>query len=180
VARLSGPGQRPTARRLPFSGPDPGLASGVGLDATVVVDLAPALEPGFVPVPQTAKDTARASGTPIVAILRSCLMDSYPDPTWALFSLLPTPGEVNFQSAYCFAHVTGESWTVVGFGSSMVGALRGPRGTRSCPPRSWPSSTCSTVELLRVERRRRASDRAAGEPALVVSARLVAELDAVT
>ncbi len=55
------------------------------------------------------------------------------DPTWALFALLPTTGEVDFQSGYGFAHMTGGSWTVVSFGSSMVGCPPGASGNEVVP-----------------------------------------------
>ena len=74
------------------------------------------------------------------------LATSAVDPTWALFSLLNTPGEINFQPGYGFAHRTGGSWTVVGFGSSMVGCPPGASGNQVVPARVLAgfSLTCST------------------------------------
>jgi hypothetical protein len=70
------------------------------------------------------------------------------DPTWALFSLLPTAGETNFQSGYGFAHMTSGSWTVVGFGSSMVGCPPGAKGNQVVPAKVLAgfNLACSTVQ----------------------------------
>ncbi|MGH9093426.1 MAG: hypothetical protein ACRDZR_18895 [Acidimicrobiales bacterium] len=44
------------------------------------------------------------------------------DPTWARFSVGPTPASQDtFQGGYGFLHQAGGTWTVVGFGSAEVG-----------------------------------------------------------
>ena len=76
------------------------------------------------------------------------LATSAVDSTWALFSLLPTAGEVNFQSGYGFAHMTGGNWAVVGFGSSMVGCPPGAKGNEVVPAKVLAgfNLSCSTVQ----------------------------------
>jgi|HubBroStandDraft_1064217.scaffolds.fasta_scaffold61447_3 hypothetical protein len=61
------------------------------------------------------------------------LQTSSVDPTWALFSLLAAKGETDFQNGYGFAHMTSGSWSVVGFGSSMVGCPPGAAGNQVVP-----------------------------------------------
>lgn len=53
------------------------------------------------------------------------------DPTYALFRIGPAPGyENSVQGGYGFAHLSGGTWSVIGFGSAGVGC---PPGTATYP-----------------------------------------------
>jgi hypothetical protein len=55
------------------------------------------------------------------------------DSSWALFSVIPTANEVNFQGGYGFVHEVNGNWSVVGFGSSNVGCPPGAKGNKVLP-----------------------------------------------
>jgi hypothetical protein len=68
------------------------------------------------------------------------------DSSWALFAILESGNQVNFQGGYGFAHMTGGNWSVVAFGSSMVGCPPGAKGNKVVPANVLAgfSLSCST------------------------------------
>ena len=56
------------------------------------------------------------------------------DPTWARWSVGPSSNDqATFQGGYGFAHQSGGTWTVVGFGSAEVGCPPGAAGNAVVP-----------------------------------------------
>jgi hypothetical protein len=92
-------------------------------------------------IPSTVKNTLTAAiaayetaqGVTASEYTIGHLQTSGVDSSWALFSLIPTAGEVNFQNGYGFAHLTSGNWSVVGFGSSGVGCPPGAAGNQVVP-----------------------------------------------
>jgi hypothetical protein len=70
---------------------------------------------------QTAQHVPR--GTYVVTGVKLASVD----PSWAKFSVGPTPADrATFQGGYGIAHMSGSDWSVVGFGSAEVGCPPGP------------------------------------------------------
>jgi hypothetical protein len=66
-----------------------------------------------------------ANGPPAGTWVMSSSQVSAVDPTYVLFHIGPAPGhETTVQGGYGFAHSSGGTWSVIGFGSAQVG----------CPP----------------------------------------------
>jgi hypothetical protein len=97
----------------------------------------------------TAAVTAYESGKGVKASEYTInrLATSGVDPTWALFTLLPASGEVNFEAGYGFAHMTSGNWSVVDFGSSGVGCPPGATGNKVVPAKVLAGFflSCSTA-----------------------------------
>lgn len=84
----------------------------------------------------TAYETAHGPGPgawEITSTQRSSV-----DPTYVLFKVGPAPGHENtVQGGYGFVHLSGGTWSVIGFGSSEVG----------CPPNDAENQAVPTAVL---------------------------------
>jgi hypothetical protein len=114
--------------------------SGARVDPTTSAVAGTSVPPGYagqVKVPDAAVNTIRTyevkNGPPIGSWTITSVQVSAVDPTYVLYRISPTPGHANVQGGYGFAHQTGSTWTVVGFGTDAVGCPPGATGDKVIP-----------------------------------------------